>query len=901
MVFAKSSRIAVLILATLLPAVLFAAKVSVAVNDPSGAAITDAQFSLEPAPAGAVAPPYDLPPGTYKLTVKKQGFATAVREFQVANDPVSIVIDLKIEAQQTTLDVTGKVSRLANSDPNYRALRNALPSAGFHVENYQLVRDVGTFTFETGDFAFLPPVLGRTVMAVFTGTGKFHMKPKVPAEANVLGRITGTKEVDEAFRTVVLCFTDGTDEELRKAAKGPAEATSQAQSAFREFRSRVRHRGDEPKSMTEALLGFESIPNVEAELLAELYVKSRHSFTAYIHGQKHADLRFLVNTSGALPHLPSPEEVALINVDPLGEQDGVWYLSHMAGEWDNGTASSDENRRWVQALDYRVNTAIASNEHLGGTCTVKLKVLVDGTRIIKFGLLPALRVSSVKQGAQEIGYIQEGRKEDGSFFVVLPVPAKANSQVELTIDYDGDKVIRNEGGGSFAVGARTSWYPSLNSFTDRAKFDLTFSIPKRYTLVSVGKLENSSVDKDQAVSHWVSEVPLAVAGFNYGDFKKSFKHDDPTNYDIEAYATKDAPDYLKKPGEGSILSPASMAQNSIIEAQNSIRVFEEWFGKIPYGRIAITQQPQFNFGQSWPSLVYLPVSAFLDSTQRWTLLGANTFKFAEFIEEVTPHEVSHQWWGHALGWATYHDQWLSEGFADFSAGLYLQATGQQDRWTKYLDRQVERITRKNNFGLRANDAGPLWMGERLNTFKTPRAYNDVVYPKGGMVLHMLRQLMWDPQTQDKDFIALMHDFVKRGFNQNVSTESFRAVVELHMKPGMDLTGNKSMAWFFSQWVYGTELPKYKMEYSLKKEDDGKYLLTGHVTQSEVGANFIGVVPLYAEFENKQILRLGSTGVAGNQTSKDFQIRLPKKPKRVVANLYHDVLALETVSTEKSGK
>jgi len=32
--------------------------------------------------------------------------------------------------------------------------------------------------------------------------------------------------------------------------------------------------------------------------------------------------------------------------------------------------------------------------------------------------------------------------------------------------------------------------------------------------------------------------------------------------------------------------------------------------------------------------------------------------------DVTPHEVAHQWFGHAVSWASYHDQWLSEGFAE---------------------------------------------------------------------------------------------------------------------------------------------------------------------------------------------------------------------------------------------
>ena len=69
------------------------------------------------------------------------------------------------------------------------------------------------------------------------------------------------------------------------------------------------------------------------------------------------------------------------------------------------------------------------------------------------------------------------------------------------------------------------------------------------------------------------------------------------------------------------MTPTRLTENAIVEAQNSMRVFTHWFGEAPYGRIAITQQPQFNFGQSWPTLVYLPISAFFDSTQRWMLMG----------------------------------------------------------------------------------------------------------------------------------------------------------------------------------------------------------------------------------------------------------------------------------------
>jgi aminopeptidase N len=336
----------------------------------------------------------------------------------------------------------------------------------------------------------------------------------------------------------------------------------------------------------------------------------------------------------------------------------------------------------------------------------------------------------------------------------------------------------------------------------------------------------------------------------------------------------------------------------MVDAQNSMRLFTHWFGEAPYGRIAITQQPQFNFGQSWPTLVYLPISAYLDSTQRYMLLGGINSRFTEFIEEVTPHEVSHQWWGHIVGWASFHDQWLSEGFADFSAGLFLQATEKNsDKYLKYWDRQRRNIVEKNQWGNRPNDAGPIWMGLRLNTFKTQGAYNRLVYPKGGYILHMLRAMMYDRNTGDQRFIDMMHDFVKTYFNQNASTESFKRVVEKHMTPLMDIERNKRMDWFFNEWIYGTELPRYRLEYTLTPEPEGKVMLKLAVTQSGVSERFKMVVPVYVDLDGK-VMRLGEATLIGNTTTPEFKVKLPQKPKRVLINAFHDVLSMESVSQEK---
>jgi hypothetical protein len=618
------------------------------------------------------------------------------------------------------------------------------------------------------------------------------------------------------------------------------------------------------------------------------------SFSAYLHGRHYRDLRFLIAPRGAMRHMPSPEEVGLIHLDPAGEHEGILYLTHLRSEWQNHTASSNEDKRIIALKSYRIETAIAGNGHLTASADVTFHALRDGDRVLDFGLLPSLRVSHVSTpDGKEAGFIQEGRKEDGSFYALLPQPTVKGQIYSLHIEYEGNKVLADAGNGSFSVGARTSWYPSVAAFGDRATFDLIFKVPKRYTLVGVGKLVKQWREGDYAASEWVSETPLAVAGFNYGDFKKKEREDPESKYEIEAYATAEVPAYLQNHGFGT-MAPSAMADNAVVDALNSIRLFEHWFGLLPYGRIAITQQPEFDRGQSWPTLVYLPVTAFLDETQRWSLLGGNAFRFAEFIDEVAPHEVSHQWWGHLVGWATYHDQWLSEGFADFSASLFLQATEKkQDKFDQYWERARKMILEKNQFGQSANQAGPVWMGLRLDTYRTGNAFRKLVYPKGGYTLHMLRSLMWNSKTADEDFIAMMHDFVTTNTGKNASTEDFLAAINRHMRKDMDLEGNGRADWFIREWIYGSDIPSYRMEYSTSPADQGKVLLTAKITQSGVSDTFRMRVPIYLDFDGS-MMRLGSIGLVGDQTSPEFKVIIPKKPKRVILNAHHDILTAESV-------
>src|SRR5262249_36940896 len=159
----------------------------------------------------------------------------------------------------------------------------------------------------------------------------------------------------------------------------------------------------------------------------------------------------------------SPEEVAVINYDQEAMDDGVWYLAHLQSEYTNRTASSSEDRRVFATKAYKIETIIGKNNHLFSTATIMFQPLVRGERIMKFRLLPNLRVSRVMdEHSQDIYYVQESRKEDGSFYVILPQEPEAGKDSSITVQYEGDKVIDSAGDGSFYVGARVSWSAHLD-------------------------------------------------------------------------------------------------------------------------------------------------------------------------------------------------------------------------------------------------------------------------------------------------------------------------------------------------------------------------------------------------------------------------------------------------------
>jgi Peptidase family M1 domain len=458
------------------------------------------------------------------------------------------------------------------------------------------------------------------------------------------------------------------------------------------------------------------------------------------------------------------------------------------------------------------------------------------------------------------------------------------------------------------------WYPNLatdamGAYTD---YDLTFRIPRGMKIAATGSLVSESEDGDHNVTVWKSDVPQTVAGFNFGKFKMAEAKTNSPVYLVQSYANVQAPNWveslrqqattsdllnqehfgLQTEAAVGTMSTTGLEKKALAEGQLSLVLYSDYFGPTPFKHLALTQQTACNFGQSWPNLVWLPLCSFFDGTVRHQL----GLDFADYgyWKTVAPHEVAHQWWGHTVGFSSYRDQWMSEGFADFSASLFIQLVEKDPKkFTDFWNDERELLTTRNKEGYRAIDAGPRTMGYRLSNTRTGvNVTRQLIYPKGAYVLHMVRMMMWDRQSGDQNFKVMMQDFVKTYNGRAATTEDFKAMLEKHLTPEMAALGGGKMDWFFDEYVYGTALPTYGMQSSFDKDASGNVVFSFKATQSNVTDSFRMLVPIYVEMADGRALFLGRARLIGNTTleQKVPLQGLKELPKRAVLNDYDDVLA-----------
>jgi hypothetical protein len=768
------------------------------------------------------------------------------------------------------------------------------------VENVQIVRDRAKITLVNGTIQFAQPANGVVFGAVFHGQGRLQVVPPSATEAQQLRLFTKQDRLDVTFSEATFSFTDGLQDEVGKQVNwkdgGPADEL---------YAKRQQERED---------VGAEYLPRVFKGVMSP-----DRKRTAYFLADLRTDKSWIEVRYDAM----QPEEMRLGRwADVGGYKELDYWMIFPADDRDPRHAYDDPAARQDFLIpDYQLNTSVSEGAELSATAHVTVLPRYSGERVLLFHLDSNLRVGAVRDGqGKNLAFQQAQERKQrsqsyGDYVVVtLLEPTQGSQKQVLEFQYEGKHVVEKVGNGNYFCRS-FGWYPTAYSsepgvaeFAFRSNFDLTFHSPKRYKLVATGQKIGETTDGKELITIWKSTIPLAAAGFAFGDYK--LFTDKVGDVEIQVYANNQPDDLLQSiqrafnnpvddlavgPGGGSHvtamaaignLTPSALGKTINIETANTLKVFQNYYGPYPYKTLAVTNIIG-SYGQGWPGLLYLGWFTFLDSTQRNALGIRNQ---TELTDSFRAHESSHQWWGHRVGWKSYHDQWLSEGFAQFSGLLYVQYRENMKESLTQFRLNKELLSREDLNRRKTEALGPIWMGQRIGSSITDASsYQNLIYSKGAYVLQMIRQMMMDPRNPDPEHIfkETMQDYCKTFDNQPASTEDFKAIVEKHMARGMDLDGNHKMDWFFNQYVYGTGIPQYTLHVNLGSTPDGKTSVSGELLRSGVPDNWKDDIPIYGHIGDKNV-RLGS--LASTHPREELNFVLPAGVGRLSMDDLEDDLA-----------
>jgi aminopeptidase N len=296
--------------------------------------------------------------------------------------------------------------------------------------------------------------------------------------------------------------------------------------------------------------------------------------------------------------------------------------------------------------------------------------------------------------------------------------------------------------------------------------------------------------------------------------------------------------------------------------------------------------------QGWPGLVYLSSYAFLDGQQR-EALHYGTPRLL-LLALIPAHETAHQWWGDLIPWASYRDQWYSEGLADYSALMMLQDKNPEG-FRQVMDFYRQQLVEKDKDEVAPMDAGPVTLGTRLLSSKFPGGYEAISYGRGAWLFHMLRTMLKDSVEQEKGHNAGSDEPFMRGLRKvreryqgrPLSTRELLDVFAEDLPPALRYEGKKSLDWFLDGWINGTSLPKLELKGVRFTPKGTTSVVSGTILQKDAPQDLVTSVPVYAVLGAKQMVLLGRVFADGEESS--FRLTAPTGARKIVLDPYGTVL------------
>ncbi len=237
---------------------------------------------------------------------------------------------------------------------------------------------------------------------------------------------------------------------------------------------------------------------------------------------------------------------------------------------------------------------------------------------------------------------------------------------------------------------------------------------------------------------------------------------------------------------------ASRARELLRTTTDMLQFYSDLVDDIPYPTMRLALVEDLLPGGHSPAYFALVHQPLPGTPFSW---ARDPVAFDDFPQFFLAHEMAHQYWGQAVSGENYHEQWISEGFAQYFALLYAQKVRPPDA--------VEGILRQmHKSAVDASDQGPIWLGYRLGHLKNDsRVFRAVVYNKGALVLHMLRRLVGEATFT-------------RGLQRFYGLSRFRRVGTDDLRAAFEREAGRSLERFFDRWVYNADIPTIRTSWDI---------------------------------------------------------------------------------------
>jgi|KBSMisStandDraft_5_1062788.scaffolds.fasta_scaffold66472_1 hypothetical protein len=714
-----------------------------------------------------------LTPGGYRLVVDvfvEFGHRARVASWQ-----------LDVQKTADGLQIIG-AERLTSVENLYRISLDTTKQ--FTASNLTLKAEDLDVTLESGSVFFAPTEVGVTAM-VLLGRGEMRFHPKPETERGQVRIFCGSETLVARFDSAFLRLDPSDFNEL-VASDALAARTVDARDAKKAGELFTE---DSVKSFQIGL----------GDLSADMWslLPGRGNFLGEIHTRRYGTLTYARSRSDA-------EDITLF--DRTRRRNISVYASEETLARRGQTYSDDDNRDY-DVVDYNIDLAYSPlRQFLDGVASVRMRVRSSSLSTISLRLSDALVVRSIT--SDRFGRLF-GFRVNRQNVVVINLPAALVRDTLLTLTFvysgrleaqtpDGSEAVAVAAAGqdpsfevqpefaaepSYLYSNRNAWYPQATS-TDYATATMKITVPPSYDCVASGVLQpgspqlaGSKVEQSERKTYTFSaEQPLRYLAFLVSKFVRSETVTVPFPHGNLAISVEANPRQAKR--------SAAFAER----AADIIRFYASLTADVPYPAFTLAIVEGELPGGHSPAYFAQLFQPLPMAVLTWRGDPAAFDRFPDFF---LAHELAHQWWGQAVGWRNYHEQWISEGFAQYFAALYAQ----QQRGDAVFAGVMRQMRR---WAMNESDQGPIYLGYRLGHIKGDgRIFRALVYNKSASVLHMLRRMVGD----DAFFEGLRQFYATSRF-QKAGTDDFKQAVEAAAGRPLDR--------FFDQWILGSALPRLKV-------------------------------------------------------------------------------------------